>query len=90
MRDVGIIGAASMVNHPLTDLPSFFIHPCQTAASLQEAADGRRITTQEYLRLWLGVIGISVGLHESISAEVCKSRPNETKLKSPNENLHAP
>jgi len=89
MRDVGIMGATSTVNHPLTDVPVFLVHPCQTAAALQEAADGRRITTQEYLRLWLGVIGISVGLHEPLSAKLCKSRPNKATLTFPDESLHA-
>lgn len=76
LQDVGVVGAVSTANHPVTDIPVFFVHPCQTAAALEEAASGRRISIPEYLPLWLGVIGISVGLHEPLPVKACKGKLN--------------
>ncbi|KAK8203039.1 hypothetical protein IWZ01DRAFT_119753 [Phyllosticta capitalensis] len=59
---VGIIGAVSMTNHPVTDMPVFFIHPCNTAAALEAAASTPDPSPWEYLQLWFGVVGACVGL----------------------------
>jgi ubiquitin-like-conjugating enzyme ATG10 len=50
-------------NHPVTGIPTFFIHPCQTADALREVAGGRNVSHQEYILLWLGIVGGSVGLN---------------------------
>ncbi|QDS72576.1 hypothetical protein FKW77_000907 [Venturia effusa] len=63
MRDVGIMGGLSMANHPITDIPAFFIHPCRTADAMREVAGSRAISSKEYMMLWMGIIGGSVGLN---------------------------
>ncbi|TID27900.1 autophagy-related protein Atg10 [Venturia nashicola] len=67
MRHVGVMGGLSMANHPVTDIPTFFIHPCQTADALREVARGRTVSSGEYLLVWMGIIGGSVGLNAPVS-----------------------
>ena len=49
--------------HPVTDLPAFFIHPCNTHEAMVSVHDGQSLSAEEYLIVWLGLIGSSVGLH---------------------------
>ncbi|KAL8791291.1 MAG: hypothetical protein Q9195_005980 [Heterodermia aff. obscurata] len=49
-------------NHPITDFPSFFIHPCNTAEAMRELLGGRDVKALEYLLIWLGLVGSCVGL----------------------------
>ena len=50
-------------HHPVTDRPVFFIHPCRTA-EVMEASVGESgcVTAEEYLMIWIGALGKSVGL----------------------------
>lgn len=50
-------------NHPITDLPSFFVHPCNTAEAMSEILRGRAVGAFEYLLIWLGLVGSCVGLY---------------------------
>ena len=50
-------------HHPISDLPAFFIHPCATADALQEVAVRKDVGPEEYLLLWLGLVGTGVNLH---------------------------
>ncbi|KIW03373.1 uncharacterized protein PV09_05581 [Verruconis gallopava] len=59
---IGVIGAVSMTDHPLTGLPSFFVHPCNTADALRHVGGGRLVSVSEYLFLWMGIIAPAVGL----------------------------
>lgn len=45
-------------HHPLTGLPSFFIHPCL----LGEAMSNFSCNSKDYLMVWLGLVGGCVGL----------------------------
>jgi ubiquitin-like-conjugating enzyme ATG10 len=54
--------AESRKNDPVTDMPSFFVHPCQTTDALRAILPDQ-ISSVEYLQLWLGLIGPCVGLH---------------------------
>ncbi|KAG7007199.1 hypothetical protein G7Y79_00011g030970 [Physcia stellaris] len=49
-------------NHPITDFPCFFIHPCNTAEAMGELLRGRAVGAFEYLLIWLGLVGSCVGL----------------------------
>jgi ubiquitin-like-conjugating enzyme ATG10 len=72
VRSVGIMGALSMAEHPVTGVPAYFVHPCRTQEAMSpllsnaepdaHSRDGTR-----YLLLWFGVIGASVGLSVPIS-----------------------
>ena len=44
--------------HPITDVPAFFIHPCQT----KEAMEGFHCPIDDYLMVWVGLVGGCVGL----------------------------
>ncbi|KAK7556316.1 hypothetical protein IWX91DRAFT_119052 [Phyllosticta citricarpa] len=62
IEKVGIIGAVSMTNHPVTDMAVFFVHPCNTADALEAAASTLNPSPLEYLQLWFGIVGACVGL----------------------------
>ncbi|OAP61812.1 hypothetical protein AYL99_04015 [Fonsecaea erecta] len=62
LHGVGVMGGISMAHHPVSDLPAFFLHPCNTQGALS-AFKPKSLTPEEYLILWLGLIGSAVGLH---------------------------
>jgi ubiquitin-like-conjugating enzyme ATG10 len=67
MRDVGVMGALSMAEHPITGVPAYFVHPCRTQEALapllgDTSHESGSEPAVEYLLLWFGVIGASVGL----------------------------
>ncbi|KAG9516393.1 hypothetical protein KCU93_g9141, partial [Aureobasidium melanogenum] len=64
MRETGVIGALSMTDHPLTGMPAYFVHPCRTADTMCATKSGD-IHVQDYMLLWLGIVGASVGLNVS-------------------------
>lgn len=45
-------------HHPLTGVPSFFVHPCL----LGDAMNGFSCAKEDYLMVWLGLVGGCVGL----------------------------
>ncbi|CAG5175484.1 uncharacterized protein ALTATR162_LOCUS8115 [Alternaria atra] len=72
-ENVGVIGAITITDHPATNRPVFFIHPCQTA-EVMEASIDRNITADEYLMVWIGAMGKAAGLHVPLQL----ARPNDT------------
>lgn len=50
-------------NHPVTDKPMFFVHPCLTRDALTVVSNGVDLDPLAYLLLWFGIVGASVGLH---------------------------
>ncbi|KAL0939328.1 autophagy-related protein [Colletotrichum truncatum] len=58
LRKTGGIGGISGDHHPVTGLPSFFIHPCL----LGDAMSGFDCSKEQYMMLWLGLVGGCVGL----------------------------
>lgn len=65
LRAAGITGGISAAPHPITDVPAFFIHPCQT----KEAMEGFDCPLQSYIMIWLGLVGSCVGLW--VPVEMC-------------------
>lgn len=68
VREVGIMGALSMAEHPLLGSPTFFVHPCRTQDAMgplienvEESSKNRQAV--RYLMIWIGLIGASVGLN---------------------------
>jgi ubiquitin-like-conjugating enzyme ATG10 len=43
--------------------PVFFIHPCRTAEVMEAIVGRRTVAAYDYLLLWIGAIGKSVGLN---------------------------
>jgi ubiquitin-like-conjugating enzyme ATG10 len=67
MRDIGVMGALSMAEHPINGVPAYFVHPCRTQEALapllgDTSHNAETEPAVEYLLLWFGVIGASVGL----------------------------
>lgn len=65
---VSICGSAETLadllkNHPLTEKPMFFVHPCMTRDALSAVSDDTELDPLTYLLLWFGIVGASVGLH---------------------------
>jgi len=58
LRSAGITGGISAAPHPITDMPAFFIHPCHT----REAMENFDCSLENYMMLWLGLVGGCVGL----------------------------
>ncbi|KAK3336475.1 hypothetical protein B0T19DRAFT_39995 [Cercophora scortea] len=58
LRGAGAIGGISADHHPITGVPSFFIHPCL----LGEAMSTFDCSKETYLMVWLGLVGGCVGL----------------------------
>ncbi|CAK7199622.1 hypothetical protein SEUCBS139899_002305 [Sporothrix eucalyptigena] len=58
LRAMGSIGGISADYHPITGVPSFFVHPCL----LGEAMTGFDCTKKSYMMVWLGLVGGCVGL----------------------------
>lgn len=81
MRSVGVMGALSMAEHPITGTPAYFVHPCRTQEALSPLLDNagseaKPCSEMQYLLLWFGVIGASVGL--SVPISVAKSFADES------------
>jgi len=58
LRAAGVTGGISAAPHPITDVPAFFIHPCQTG----EAMKCFDCVIKDYLVIWIGLVGACVGL----------------------------
>ncbi|GAB7357236.1 hypothetical protein MBLNU459_g8216t1 [Dothideomycetes sp. NU459] len=68
LQSVGVMGAVSMTDHPATGLPVYFVHPCRTAEALRASSETNQVSPGEYLLLWLGIIGGTVGLRVPLDA----------------------
>ncbi|KAF2185146.1 hypothetical protein K469DRAFT_666063 [Zopfia rhizophila CBS 207.26] len=62
VESVGIIGGITLTDHPFTNSPVFFIHPCQTTSVLEASLGSKEATPEEYLNLWIGAMGGCAGL----------------------------
>ncbi|KAI5466326.1 hypothetical protein BGZ63DRAFT_420820 [Mariannaea sp. PMI_226] len=58
LRGLGGIGGISADHHPITGVPSFFVHPCL----LGDAISKFKCDRTNYLIIWLGLVGGCVGL----------------------------
>ncbi|OCL11578.1 hypothetical protein AOQ84DRAFT_373869 [Glonium stellatum] len=67
VESFGVIGGITMTEHPVTNLPVFFVHPCNTATALEASFHEREITSEQYMQLWIGTVGWHVGLRVPIA-----------------------
>ncbi|KAM4059788.1 autophagocytosis associated protein, active-site domain-containing protein [Hirsutella rhossiliensis] len=58
LRGLGGIGGISADHHPVTGVPAFFVHPCLVGDALSRFECSR----ENYLIIWLGLVGGCVGL----------------------------
>ncbi|POR36523.1 Uncharacterized protein TPAR_03223 [Tolypocladium paradoxum] len=58
LRGLGGVGGISADHHPITGVPSFFVHPCLVG----DAISSFECSKQNYLMIWLGLVGGCVGL----------------------------
>ncbi|KAI0904782.1 hypothetical protein F4823DRAFT_628340 [Ustulina deusta] len=58
LRSQGAIGGISIEHHPITGVPTFFVHPCY----LGDAMANFDCSKKDYLTVWLGLVGGCVGL----------------------------
>lgn len=75
VRNAGVMGGISMTNHPLTDIPCFWVHPCNSAEAMQNILGGIKgeVSPVKYMILWIGIVGSVVGL--SLPKEIFSARP---------------
>lgn len=57
------MGGISQGDHPVLGLPYYFVHPCNTADAVREWEREDGIGPEEYLRIWIGLVGGVVGLY---------------------------
>ncbi|KAK5173393.1 uncharacterized protein LTR77_002074 [Saxophila tyrrhenica] len=71
LEAVGVMGALSMTEHPISGMPTYFIHPCRTAEAMNDLMKCKGAAKPaEYILLWLGLVGPSVGL--TVPVDVAK------------------
>ncbi|KAI8629284.1 hypothetical protein F5Y19DRAFT_96026 [Xylariaceae sp. FL1651] len=58
LRGQGAIGGISIEHHPITSVPTFFIHPCFLGDTMARFDCSK----EDYLMVWLGLVGGCVGL----------------------------
>jgi ubiquitin-like-conjugating enzyme ATG10 len=58
LRGLSGLGGISADHHPITGLPAFFVHPCLVG----EGMAGFQCTRENYLVIWMGLVGGCVGL----------------------------
>ena len=65
----------SYQNHPISDLPCFWVHPCQTAEAMCEITSDVALDSNplKYLMTWIGMVGVTVGLSLPIEMAVYAS-----------------
>jgi len=75
LASIGIMGGISIGHHPVSDRPTYFVHPCNTTNALRDIAGSNEPTIETYLILWLGLVGNCVSLH--IPSELLAHRSNQ-------------
>lgn len=62
-------------NHPVTGIPCFWVHPCNTAEAMRSITNGieKQVTSLEYLMVWIGLVAAAVGL--SLPKELVVGEP---------------
>ncbi|KAF9730684.1 hypothetical protein PMIN03_002636 [Paraphaeosphaeria minitans] len=65
-KDVGVLGGVTITDHPILNRPVFFIHPCRTAQVIEASLGAREVSPIEYLLMWIGAMGKTVGLDVQI------------------------
>ncbi|KAI3331864.1 hypothetical protein HD806DRAFT_529637 [Xylariaceae sp. AK1471] len=58
LRGQGAIGGISIEHHPITGVPTFFVHPCFLGDTIARFDCSK----EDYLMVWLGLVGGCVGL----------------------------
>ncbi len=61
----GIVIDETLQHHPISELPVFFLHPCNTAEAMAEITGASAVTPVQYFQIWIGLVGGCVGLHLS-------------------------
>ncbi|KAH8179773.1 autophagocytosis associated protein, active-site domain-containing protein [Sarocladium implicatum] len=59
LRRQGAVGGISADHHPMTGVPTFFLHPCLVGENMLQFSCSK----EDYLMVWLGLTGSCVGLH---------------------------
>ncbi|KAG0034287.1 hypothetical protein BGZ81_005391 [Podila clonocystis] len=77
VRNAGLSGGISQQDHPIFNIPYYYMHPCETVSLMEMvlAANPRRFGTQEafltsYITAWLSFTGQAIGL--SLPVEIAK------------------
>lgn len=81
LQAVGVMGALSMAEHPVTGLPAYFVHPCRTQEAMRSVTGERTLRSWEYIVAWIGLVGPSVGLHVPVElAKALSVQESEERL----------
>ena len=75
MQAVGVVGAVSMTDHPVSGAPAYFVHPCRTAEAMETVTGHKSMSPARYLLLWMGLVGQGVGLDVPTELAEAMSEP---------------
>ncbi|KAG0331467.1 hypothetical protein BG000_010901 [Podila horticola] len=77
VRNSGLSGGISQQDHPIFNIPYYYMHPCETVSLMETvlAANPDRFETQEaflksYIAAWLSFTGQAIGL--SLPVEIAR------------------
>lgn len=67
VRDAGLSGGISQQDHPILNVPYFYMHPCETVTLMEtifknQEVDYERSYLEAYISTWLSFTGQAVGL----------------------------
>jgi len=67
VRDAGLSGGISQQDHPILNVPYFYMHPCETVSLMEtilknQEADRSRSFLDSYISTWLSFTGQAIGL----------------------------
>jgi len=79
LHAVGVMGGISMAHHPVSDLPMYFVHPCHTSQALSDLKPDMPQSPENYLLVWLGLLGSAVGLYVPSKILMTSSDRNERR-----------
>lgn len=51
-------------------MPALFVHPCNTADAMMDLSKATTLTSENYLRIWLGMVGERVGLCLPLASDI--------------------
>ena len=67
VRNAGLSGGISQQDHPILNVPYFYMHPCETVSLMEtilknQEQDRSRSFLDSYVSTWLSFTGQAVGL----------------------------
>ncbi|KAG0258102.1 E2-like conjugating enzyme atg10 [Mortierella polycephala] len=78
IRNAGLNGGISQQDHPILNVPFFYMHPCETVSLMETVLSGQPLDESKsfletYIMTWLSFTGQAIGI--SVPTDVVYTRP---------------